>query len=164
MLVQNTPHVIGSRIQFNDKSDILTTLPNMFVTSELLNASIMVALKIILEMELVMKLDKRKTPDSGLIYDVVKKTKYSLQAVVSNSNVQNNDEKTADEITFENVWKKNMQARRQFVYENIPTIFMELKSQKGISAHYLLILQLISVSSSLFNLQMILTSKKKVEI
>ncbi|ETO33176.1 hypothetical protein RFI_03930, partial [Reticulomyxa filosa] len=94
----------------------------MFVTSELLNASIMVALKIILEMELVMKLDKRKTPDSGLIYDVVKKTKYSLQAVVSNSNVQNNDEKTADEITFENVWKKNMQARRQFVYENIPTI------------------------------------------
>ncbi|ETO17926.1 hypothetical protein RFI_19374 [Reticulomyxa filosa] len=34
----------------------------------------------------------------------------------------NNDEKTADDITFKNVWKKNMQVRRQFMCANTPTI------------------------------------------
>ncbi|ETO01338.1 hypothetical protein RFI_36102, partial [Reticulomyxa filosa] len=53
----------------------------------------------------------KKTPDGGLLYGDVKKSEYSrldLQVVVSSSNLQHNDEKTVDEIIFENVLEKNI--------------------------------------------------------
>ncbi|ETN99166.1 hypothetical protein RFI_38315, partial [Reticulomyxa filosa] len=71
------------------------------------------------------KHNKRKTPDDGLINEEVKKVKHyhsTLQVVVSSSNLQHNDEKKADEITFKNTWKKNMKTRRQFLCSNVSTI------------------------------------------
>ncbi|ETO15445.1 hypothetical protein RFI_21919, partial [Reticulomyxa filosa] len=60
----------------------------------------------------------------------VKKTKYyrsDLQVFVSSSNVQHNDKKTADEITFENV-NKNILARKILVHPfsgNFWTLFVQ---------------------------------------
>ncbi|ETO33675.1 hypothetical protein RFI_03418 [Reticulomyxa filosa] len=41
--------------------------------------------------------------------------------------MQHNEEKKINEVTFENVWKKNMQIRRQFLCTNTPTIVTTIK-------------------------------------
>ncbi|ETO11965.1 hypothetical protein RFI_25408 [Reticulomyxa filosa] len=52
--------------------------------------------------------------------------------------IQQNEEKNIDEVTFENVWKKSMQFRRQFLCMNRPTIVIttikskELKSATSV--------------------------------
>ncbi|ETO08416.1 hypothetical protein RFI_28971 [Reticulomyxa filosa] len=38
------------------------------------------------------------------------------------SSLQQNEEKKIEEVTFENVWKKNIKVRRQFMCSNTPTI------------------------------------------
>ncbi|ETO11132.1 hypothetical protein RFI_26244 [Reticulomyxa filosa] len=73
---------------------------------------------------------KRKTPDDGLINGEVKKAKHyqlTLQIVVSR--------KKTDEITFENISKKNIKTRRKFLCSNVPTIVVTpIKSKKFTSA------------------------------
>ncbi|ETO36815.1 hypothetical protein RFI_00247, partial [Reticulomyxa filosa] len=90
---------------------------------------------------------KRKTPDNGLINEGQSITTQLCKLLCQK----------ADEITFENTWKKNMKTRRQFLCSNVPTIVVtpikskELRSHKHfleISAHYLFILQLIQFANS----------------
>ncbi|ETO01416.1 hypothetical protein RFI_36024, partial [Reticulomyxa filosa] len=81
---------------------------------------------------------KRKQLDSGLTDDNMKKAKYqssTLQVAVQVSSMQQNEEKKTEEVTFENVWKKNMQTRRQFMCSNTPTIVVTpIKSKELRSA------------------------------
>ncbi|ETO01152.1 hypothetical protein RFI_36288 [Reticulomyxa filosa] len=84
---------------------------------------------------------KTKQPDSGITDNVIKKSKLqssTLQVAVHSSSLQQNEEKKIEEVTFENVWKKNMKVRRQFMCSNTPTIvvtnikFKELKSATAV--------------------------------
>ncbi|ETO36821.1 hypothetical protein RFI_00241 [Reticulomyxa filosa] len=92
MLGQNTPLGISSRIQSNDKADMLTTLQNMSSTGELSNAS-------------THGIVNRYGVGNGIGYE----SKASIIDVSSCIQSASMQQKKIDEITFEDVWKKNMQ-------------------------------------------------------
>ncbi|ETN98530.1 hypothetical protein RFI_38962 [Reticulomyxa filosa] len=62
------------------------------------------------------------------------KTSTTLQIAIHSPSVKQSEEKKVDEVTFENVWKKNMKVRRQFMCSNVPTIvFIGLKNKNILS-------------------------------
>ncbi|ETO03061.1 hypothetical protein RFI_34349 [Reticulomyxa filosa] len=83
----------------------------------------------------------------------------TLQVAVHSPSLQQNEEKKIEEVTFENMWKKNMKVRRQFMYYNtIVVTYIKSKELKSATAylqihfleilgHYLFILQSMLITS-----------------